>query len=171
MQVGLKISGVMVMSFLVLGCVPKRVPESNEETSVTTNVAPPKPAAPETSTRAEAKASSDLQDVTVHFELDSSSLVDSAQLSLAALASKIKKQPSVALEVEGHTCEIGTEEYNLVLGNKRAEAARRYLRDLGVDDRQMSTVSYGELHPLSTATTPEALAANRRAEVKVRSRE
>lgn len=142
---------------LLLGCVPKRVPPVDEEVQRAPAARTPAPVEP--GVPAAAQPSS----VVVYFELDSAALQEEARRALAGLALEVRKQGPVAIEVEGHTCEFGTEEYNLVLGNKRAESARGYLRELGVDERLLSAVSYGELRPLA----PGALSRNRRAEVKV----
>ncbi len=65
--------------------------------------------------------------------------------------------------IEGHADERGTPEYNIALGERRAQAVEDYLHNLGVQDSQTSTVSYGEEKPLVDASTESAYAKNRRA--------
>jgi peptidoglycan-associated lipoprotein len=72
------------------------------------------------------------------------------------------KANSKRMRVEGHCDERGTIEYNLVLGQKRADAAKKYLTDLGVDEKRMETVSYGKEKPLDPGHNEAAWAKNRR---------
>ena len=65
--------------------------------------------------------------------------------------------------VEGHCDERGSEEYNLVLGQKRADESARFLRDLGIEKERIKTISYGKEMPLDTGKNEEAWAKNRRA--------
>ncbi|WP_163782827.1 OmpA family protein [Myxococcus vastator] len=100
----------------------------------------------------------------VYFELDSATLRPESRDMLAQLATSLREQPLTRVTVSGHTCELGTTEYNVALGHRRAAVVRDYLRDLGVEPRQLSIVSYGEEQPLSEAHTEEAFHKNRRAE-------
>jgi peptidoglycan-associated lipoprotein len=75
-------------------------------------------------------------------------------------AEMLELYPAVNTTIEGHCCEIGTAEYNLALGERRAKAAYEYLKMLGVDAARLSTVSYGEERPLD----PKNLEKNRRCE-------
>lgn len=74
-----------------------------------------------------------------------------------------KANPGKKVKVEGHCDERGTVEYNLVLGQKRADSAKKYLMDLGVDGKLMETVSYGKERPLDPKHNEAAWAKNRRA--------
>ena len=75
--------------------------------------------------------------------------------------------PSITVEVQGHADERGTTEYNLALGDRRAEAVRRYMTHAGVPTARISTVSFGEERPLATGSSEVAWAENRRAEFRV----
>ncbi len=66
------------------------------------------------------------------------------------------------IKVAGNCDELGTEEYNLALGQRRADAVKTYLSHLGVSQNQVNTVTYGEEKPLNSGHTPDAWAANRR---------
>jgi peptidoglycan-associated lipoprotein len=76
--------------------------------------------------------------------------------------------PAVKVVIEGNADERGSSEYNLALGNKRAQAVVQSLKLLGARDAQLEAVSYGEERPMATGSTEEAWAKNRRADVKYR---
>jgi peptidoglycan-associated lipoprotein len=75
----------------------------------------------------------------------------------------MRDNPDVVVSVEGHCDERGTNEYNLALGERRAESAKAFLVDLGIEAYKLSTVSYGEERPVDTGHNGEAWAKNRRA--------
>ncbi len=106
---------------------------------------------------------------TVRFAFDRADLTGEAKAVLRDLAPRIEKPALV--RIEGHADERGSTEYNLALSEKRAAAVLRFLSDLGVPARRLSTVAYGEEKPADTALTPEAHAKNRRAELRLLPRE
>jgi peptidoglycan-associated lipoprotein len=73
----------------------------------------------------------------------------------------------VKIQIEGHCDERGTIEYNLALGERRANSTKRYLISLGIGDKRISTISYGEEKPLDPGHNEEAWAKNRRAHIIV----
>ncbi|MBF8258890.1 MAG: peptidoglycan-associated lipoprotein [Actinobacteria bacterium] len=75
----------------------------------------------------------------------------------------MKKNAGAKLQIEGHCDERGTAEYNLALGDRRAESARKYLVSLGISGGALSIISFGEMRPLDQGHTDEAWAKNRRA--------
>lgn len=81
---------------------------------------------------------------TVYFTYDSSTLNDSAKQTLSANAEWINSHPNVTVQLEGHTDSRGSNEYNLTLGERRANAVMTYLQGMGVDGSRMSVISYGE---------------------------
>lgn len=99
----------------------------------------------------------------VYFAFDKSNVQSEYAELLAAHADYLVKNPSVKVVIEGHADERGTPEYNIALGERRAQAVEDYLHNLGVQDSQTSTVSYGEEKPLVDASTESAYAKNRRA--------
>lgn len=101
---------------------------------------------------------------TVYFDFDDSSLRSDARETLRRNAEMIQEHPGVMIQIEGHTCRIGTQEYNLALGDRRANSVRRYLIDLGVDPNRLVTLSYGQEMPANPGNSEEALSQNRRAE-------
>ena len=79
-------------------------------------------------------------------------------------AEALREFPEVDVRIEGHADERGTIEYNLALGERRADSARRYLIDLGIDPDRLTTVSYGEERPMTPGSNEAAWADNRRDE-------
>lgn len=103
----------------------------------------------------------------VQFEFNEFGLSDSARTALDRNAECIRFK-NLAVTLGGHADERGTEEYNIVLAGKRASSVQRYLVGLGVAERQLKTVSYGEERPLDRASTEDAWAKNRRVEFSPR---
>jgi outer membrane protein OmpA-like peptidoglycan-associated protein len=96
----------------------------------------------------------------IFFEFDKSDIQTDAAAILAANAEILKIYPEVSILIEGHCCEIGTAEYNMALGERRAYSARDYLLGLGITPDRISTTSYGEERPLDPTDLPK----NRRCE-------
>lgn len=105
-----------------------------------------------------------LRAATVFFDFDQAQLKPEAMESLQRVARVLREHQST-VSIEGNCDERGTEEYNLVLGQRRAEIARKYLVDLGVRPSQLTTVSYGALRPANSAHTEAAWNENRRDEL------
>jgi len=99
----------------------------------------------------------------IHFGYDQATLVPEAQASLEQHALWLQTHRDLSVTVEGHCDERGTVEYNLALGDQRAQVAREYLIGLGVDPGRLRTVSYGKERPLDPGHGEEAWARNRRA--------
>ena len=101
----------------------------------------------------------------VYFDFDSYSVKDEYQSLLQVHANYLKSHPERHVLIQGNTDERGTSEYNLALGQKRAEAVRRALSLLGVPDSQMEAVSLGKEKPLATGHDEASWAQNRRADL------
>ncbi len=99
----------------------------------------------------------------IHFEFDKSTLLPEAKEILKEKAEWLSIHRDVIVTMEGHCDERGTNEYNLALGDRRAESAKRFLIDLGISVSRLTTVSYGEERPLDPRHNEEAWAKNRRA--------
>lgn len=99
----------------------------------------------------------------VYFLYDSDTLDDEAKKVLAANAEVLKTYRTWVITVEGHCDERGSAEYNLALGDRRAEAARNYLVSLGIAAERLRKVSFGKEFPFDTGRTEDAYAQNRRA--------
>jgi peptidoglycan-associated lipoprotein len=105
---------------------------------------------------------STLKSNTVYFDFDSATIKKTENSKLEAVSAFLKSHQADALRVEGNCDERGTEKYNLSLGQKRALAVREYLANLGVDPRQVMTVTYGALRPAVEGHTEAAFSKNRR---------
>jgi peptidoglycan-associated lipoprotein len=105
---------------------------------------------------------------TIYFDFDQSNLRADAKNGLKANADFMKSNATASVLIEGNCDERGSEEYNLALGMRRAEAAKRYLVDLGVESSRLSTISYGEERPAASGSGESAWAKNRRDDFKVR---
>lgn len=101
---------------------------------------------------------------TVYFAYDSAELSDETRAALRANAEWLNANRKYRIRVEGHCDERGTVEYNLALGQRRADAARDYLVHLGVDPGRLTTISYGEERPADPGHGEDAWSKNRRAE-------
>jgi peptidoglycan-associated lipoprotein len=105
----------------------------------------------------------------VFFDYNSDTLDAGSQEKLRAQADWLNKYPNVKVNVEGHCDERGTREYNLALGDRRAEAVRSYLTSLGIAGGRINTVSYGKERPDAVGSDEESWARNRRSVTVVRS--
>jgi peptidoglycan-associated lipoprotein len=97
------------------------------------------------------------------FDYDKADIRSDARDVLAANATWLKKYPSVRFTIEGHADERGTAQYNLALGDRRANAAKDYVVSLGVDASRIKTVSYGKERPFTTGHDEDSWQKNRRA--------
>lgn len=104
---------------------------------------------------------------TIYFDFDKSDVRSDARLALEKAADYLKKNPKVKIVIEGNCDELGTEEYNMALGERRALSARRYLVSLGIAPERMGTVSYGEDQPIDPAHNETAWARNRNCQFKI----
>ncbi len=142
------------------GTVPVTVtvtcPSDNKTASATVNIQVIKPAVREFT----------FEDV--HFDFDRYSLRPEATRALDEAIASLQQNPELRLEIEGHTCNIGTAEYNLALGERRATAVRDYLASRGIGADRLRTVSYGEERPKHDNAREETRRLNRRAALVVR---
>ena len=99
----------------------------------------------------------------VLFDYDKSELTSKARDTVAKVATWMRSHPDVTLTLEGHADERGTREYNLALGERRANGVRRHLEALGVEDGRLSVISYGDDKPAASGSSESAWAQNRRA--------
>jgi peptidoglycan-associated lipoprotein len=142
------------------GTVPVTVtvtcPTDNKTASATVNVQVIRPAVREFT----------FEDV--HFDFDRYSLRPEATRALDEAIATLQANPELRIEIEGHTCNIGTAEYNLALGERRATAVRDYLAGRGIGADRLRTVSYGEERPKHDNAREETRRLNRRAALVVR---
>jgi peptidoglycan-associated lipoprotein len=98
----------------------------------------------------------------IYFDFDKYDIRPGDAEILKANAALLMRQPTVKIQIEGHCDERGTTEYNLALGERRANSAKKYLISLGMSPDRISTISYGKEKPLDPGHHEEAWAKNRR---------
>jgi peptidoglycan-associated lipoprotein len=98
----------------------------------------------------------------VFFEYDQATLTGESRNLLQKKAGFLKKHPEVQITIEGHCDQRGSSDYNLGLGQKRADSVKNYLQDLGIAGNRLATVSYGKEQPLDPDMNESAFAKNRR---------
>jgi peptidoglycan-associated lipoprotein len=160
-------AAALVTSSLALGACSREAPEElppapAQTTQAPATVPPPTPSGPTVGSQehfADAVGSA----TTVYFDTDRYNIDSEDAAALQAQAQYFSRYPQVTFTIEGHADERGTREYNLALGERRANAAKNYLVSLGVSPDRIRTVSYGKERPVALASTPEAWARNRRA--------
>ncbi len=106
----------------------------------------------------------------VYFDYDESTLSDDTRQKLSRNADLLKSQPQFSVTIEGHADSRGTNEYNLALGERRANAVRDYLASLGVAANRVRTISYGEERPVCTEEVESCWSQNRRAHMIITGR-
>lgn len=103
--------------------------------------------------------------VRIHFEFDSYKIDEDSRVTLEAHATYLSANPDIKVKMEGHGDERGTREYNLALGERRANAATKFLKVLGIDGSRIDTTSYGEEKPIDDGHDDAAWSRNRRVEI------
>ncbi len=147
----------------VAGCAkkaPKELPPPPQETPAA-EAPPPAETGPVPGSQAHflANVSSDR----IYFDTDKSDVDAEDQATLQSQATYLKQFANVRVTIEGHADERGTREYNLALGERRANSAKNYLASLGIDAGRISTISYGKERPEATGSDESSWAKNRRA--------
>jgi peptidoglycan-associated lipoprotein len=123
-----------------------------------------KAAAREAWLKKNAEALTDLNMQNIYFDYDKSGIRPDARDILKANAEIFTKNSNATIVVEGHCDERGTAEYNMALGERRAQETKQYLVNLGINASRIETISYGEERPLDNRSIEEAWAQNRRAQ-------
>ncbi|MFC3097957.1 MULTISPECIES: peptidoglycan-associated lipoprotein Pal [Alteraurantiacibacter] len=160
--------GVVAAALTVSACSKNRVEELPppqevaRPTTPTPTPAPVTPAGPAAGSQAHFAAAMNGRDV-IYFDTDRFNIDNEDAAALRAQADYLLQHTAARATIEGHADERGTREYNLALGERRANAAKNYLVSLGVPESRLRTVSYGEERPVATASNEQAWARNRRA--------
>jgi len=182
---------VVAIAFIATGCAKKQVvkeeaaakpmgemkKEKAPAPAPTPAPAPPKeeakpmapaPVAPapkmEAAPVTEKVAPPDLRELRIQFAFDDYNLSTRSKENLEKIAGWLSKDSAAKIQIEGHTCDIGTPEYNLALGERRANSAKKYLEGLGVSAARVSTISYGEERPMVPNSDEANRSKNRRDE-------
>ena len=159
---------LIAASITLAGCAstPKELPPQPVAASTSTRDAPPMPSQPQPIGPVPGSQADFLASVisdTVHFDYDKYAIDGESQGILRSQAQWLVRYPAKSITIEGHCDERGTREYNLALGERRANAAKNYLVGLGVDASRVTTVSYGKERPVALGSDETAWAKNRRA--------
>lgn len=182
-RIGRVSAGFLLASLVTAGCAAKKQVLTSEQeiapvpapaTATREDAIAPVAPAPAVADAADAADAADETGVVaplafpvVSFEFDSDLLTEEGRTNLDAFAARWQaRHEQHGLLIEGHADERGLEEYNLVLGQKRASSVRRYLSRLGCPEEALRTISYGENRPVDPARSEAAFAKNRRAQLK-----
>jgi peptidoglycan-associated lipoprotein len=103
----------------------------------------------------------------INFDYDKSDIREDQKGKLQTATNYMKSNPNVRITIEGNTDERGSEEYNLALGDRRANAVKQYLAAQGIAENRLSSVSYGEERPACSTQTEDCFAQNRRAAFRI----
>jgi peptidoglycan-associated lipoprotein len=161
----IKLGMVALLSVTMVAC--QSTEEAATEAAPVANTATPSAANTGDGLTAEQRAARDraLAKTKFYFEFDKSDLSQEDRDALVFHANQLKANPNMNIRLEGHADERGTREYNLALGERRAQAVERYLQVQGVAAGQMETISYGEERPADSGTTEAGYSLNRRVEM------
>ena len=99
---------------------------------------------------------------TVYFEFDKSNLTSKSIQTLKSAVNALNENSSIMITLSGHADERGTREYNLALGERRANAAKDYLMTYGISENRISVISYGKERPVDSGSNPLSWSKNRR---------
>ena len=159
----LMIALLMVIPGLLftLGCQKKAVSQAKAPAPEAAPAAEPAPA-PAPAPMTKAPSDWNITQNNIYFEFDKSTLTPMAQDTLMRHAAWLRENSDATVTIEGHADERGTNEYNLALGDRRADSAKAFLVDLGIAASRLTTISYGEERPLCTQRNEECWAKNRR---------
>ena len=155
----------LILTFLLVGCAKEEPPPPMAETPPRPAAPPPPPPSPPPPPPGPSisqQAFQEFQNQDINFDFDKYDLRTDARTILDRKASFLNQNSSVRVQIEGHTDDRGTNEYNLALGERRANAAKQYLTTAGISAGRLSTISYGEERPLDPAQNEAAWAKNRR---------
>ena len=156
----------LILTFLFVGCAKEEPPPPTTEP-------PPRPAAPPPPPPAPAptpppgpsisqQAFQEFQNQNIYFDFDKYDLRTDARATLDRKMSFLNQYSSVRVQIEGNCDERGTAEYNMALGERRANAAKQYLTTAGISAGRLSTISYGKDRPIDPGHNEAAWAKNRR---------
>jgi peptidoglycan-associated lipoprotein len=155
----------LILTFLFVGCAKEEPPPPTAETPPRPAAPPPPPPSPPPPAPGPSisqQAFQEFQNQDIYFDFDKYDLRTDARTILDRKASFLNQNSSVRVQIEGHCDERGTNEYNLALGERRANAAKQYLTTAGISAGRLSTISYGEERPLDPGHNEAAWARNRR---------
>ena len=161
---------VLLGALLMTGCAkpqPADVMSDSGQNPAPTTMQPESPVEPVMDKQPAQTAQPQITFEQIRFAYDQATLSEQARNTLTANAAILQLVPELMVRIEGHCDDRGSDEYNLSLGERRAQSVRTYLVSLGIAPQRLKTISYGEEKPLDPADNEMAWARNRRAEFKV----
>jgi len=154
---------ILAAGLVLLAACSHSQPSSPPVADVVAQPTPPALAPPEPEPVAPPVARPpDIARASVYFDYDSSELDPATRAALQAFFDQAQQRPDQNVRIEGNCDERGTREYNLALGQRRADAAKKYLTDLGLDPARIATISYGKERPRVAGDDEDAWRENRR---------
>jgi len=157
-------TGLMLASTIALAACQKKAPEELPPPPTETAPAPaPAPSGPGVGSQQHFIDAVGQQNTVVYFDTDQYNIDAEDQAKLQRQAQYFSQYSQVNFTIEGHADERGTREYNLALGERRANAAKNYLVSIGIPANRIRTVSYGKERPVALGSNEAAWAQNRRA--------
>lgn len=159
---------LFIVSLVFLAACKKQAPPVAVEAEVE-EAAPKAMAASNAATNTTASAMAAMRDhfARVHFGTDDAALDEQGKKALAANVVIMQKHPNIMVEVQGHADERGTTDYNLALGNRRAESVKTYMVAQGLSPERITVLTYGEEAPLVPGSGEPVWSQNRRAEFRI----
>lgn len=168
---------LLATSALVLGACKKKPQVAPTPAPTTTQPAPPtrndsRPPATDDGAAARAAAEAIARAraavlSTIYFELDADELRDDARASLDEKLKIMNANPALKVRISGHCDDRGSDEYNIALGRRRSEAAKKYLTDRGIDPSRIETTTFGREKPAMQGTGEDVWSKNRRDEFEI----
>ena len=160
MELSKSLLSISLTTLLIVSCSSVQVTEESvtESSIATVEVLPPE--------TYQTKTAAISTSATIYFDFDKSNLTSRSIQTLRGVISSMKDNSSLMLVLEGHADERGTREYNLALGQRRAESVADYLESRGIRRSRLVVKSYGEERPAVDSSNENAWAKNRRVEIK-----
>ncbi len=153
----------LVFAFGVASCAKKPATDAGAETAATDGVN----AADLAADLSDSDAGKAMGLETVHYAYDSSLLDESSKATLNSNAQILKEKTSLKIQIEGHCDERGGIQYNIALGERRANAAKAFITDKGISSDRITIISYGKEKPIDPGHTEESFSKNRRANFRI----
>ena len=160
MELSKSLLSISLTTLLIVSCSSVQV---TEESVTESSIATVEVLSPETY---QTKTAAISTSATIYFDFDKSNLTSRSIQTLRGVISSMKDNSSIILVLEGHADERGTREYNLALGQRRAESVADYLESRGIRRSRLVVKSYGEERPAVDSSNENAWAKNRRVEIK-----
>ncbi len=154
----------VMLALAATGCAAKSTVTRPTETEATGPARPIPTVRVETPATPQAPEAEPLDFGPIFYALDSSQLTPESRQMLDRVAEALRRGPGTRVVIGGHTCELGTTEYNIALGQQRAVGVRDYLQRMGVDNARIQVRSFGEESPRVAGHSEEAYQQNRRSE-------